>query len=305
MIMRILCLLFITLFVTTANNVEGQGARGGAGLGNWPTDNSGTRSGLQRGQKGPTPIVPVTGSRQLDDGTWRIEGQIPLRIAAELLQRKFGVPISYEDPVWSFAGDIANSADLAENRAVAAKDPNWKGRLFPRPGILDLTLPGNASAIKRDEMIEIIQTALKIHVTNHNPGEFKLVEFGDHELAIVADRAANSSGKMVKQVLPLDRIISLPEQERSLNDTLDIILRPLNVTPIVQFRDPNLPRVTIGAQNEIARNVLSKALRHPGMGKLGWILLYDPQAKSYIFRINGVQAETPQGLRSVYWPRQN
>jgi hypothetical protein len=101
--------------------------------------------------------------------------------------------------------------------------------------------------------------------------------------AIIPVRAEDKSGRLVAQTSPLEKRIRFPAQERSMKDTLDLILKPLNVTDFVQFRNPTLPRATVGADNEKARDVLGKIFHQPGSAKASWNLIYDPDPRAYFF----------------------
>src|SRR2546421_9022145 len=64
-------------------------------------------------------VPPIDGVTALGNGEYAISGPRPLEQAAQFLERKLGVPIWYEDPPWTFSGDLVEAADLPSNRELA------------------------------------------------------------------------------------------------------------------------------------------------------------------------------------------
>ena len=80
----------------------------------------------------PSPIPKIDGVSIVRDGVYRITDTRPMEQASKLLERKLGVSVWYEDPVWAFNGDLVQAADLSANRELAAKNPGWRGLLVAR-----------------------------------------------------------------------------------------------------------------------------------------------------------------------------
>jgi hypothetical protein len=120
---------------------------------------------------------------------------------------------------------------------------------------------------------------------------------------------------MVKQISPLDVKISIPEADRSLHKTIDIIFEAIRTTvqlPLTNLTslNPGFDRTSlrIGATNETARNVLEKALRRPGGEKFIWSLRFDPENKNYLIALQRVQAEISiagggMTFQPLTWPK--
>lgn len=291
-----------------------------------PNQNSNSSAGVAAGGAGapanrdsapslsrPLPasnVAPIAGVRAVSDGVYRIETPRPLDTAARFLQRKLGIPISYEEPIWVSAYDLVQAADLPQNAALRGKYPGWTGNLTPRNGLLDIILPMDAQALKSTNPAAVLQSVVDSHSKNRNPGEFKLISFGSDEFAIVTTKAEDKNGNLVVQRSPLEQTVSFPEEERSLKATLELILNPVHVGLFNAFYDEQKPRVKAGAKNEKARDVLSRVLRQPGMGKMSWHLNYEPEIKGYVLALTGVQIEAPDvrgvvRLQTVYWPKAN
>jgi hypothetical protein len=129
----------------------------------------------------------------------------------------------------------------------------------------------------------------------------------------VVDQVEEESGRKVKQVPPFDVRISFPTKDRTLQETLDLIYLSVSTAARVKLgglsdvRSPT--RVQLGADNEIAREVLAKALRRPGGTRMSWSVRYDPENKIHLIYFLPVEAEESfpgLGIRllPLVWPKQ-
>jgi hypothetical protein len=302
----------LALFITLVLAIEQGGWRWrGGGLCSGPNETGGVRSGV------PAPAIAVEsaslpkGARELQLGTFDVTDTRPLEVAAALLSRKLGVPIGYEEGPWASTAEVLRAADLPGNPQVWS-GPNPRGPRIPRGGTIIFTIPGNSS--QGGGAAQVIQAAIDNHRTRKNPGEFRMVSFGESEFSIVADRVENSNGTMVKTLPPLDSIISFPEVERSLGETIDLILKTAAAKAQLQifqmFVDNNYLRTTrlkLGAKNQLARTVLSAALRRPGGPKQSWSLRFDPESGVYGIGFVNVDREVSIrgsiGLQRLNWPK--
>jgi hypothetical protein len=254
----------------------------------------------------------IDGVRNEGGGRFTITDPRPLERTAELLERKLQVAISYEEPAWSSAGDLSNAADLPQNSVLASKNPAWRGPLVPRSSTVDVTIPATGATVAA-----IIQAALDNHRLRGNPGEFKAVQLGDGGFSIVAERVDDQNGGIVTSVSPLDLRITMPEEERTMADTLAVLIRAINATSKIPVVRPtiggkghfDIVRVRVGAQNEPARDVLSRILRVPGQPKFSWTLDYMPDLRTYVLGFRRIQVERVLGdgsteLVEILWPKQ-
>ena len=232
-------------------------------------------------------------------------GPRPLAKAAEALEGRYGIPVSYEDPAYVYDGDI-----------VDFTDPAYK---ISHPGIRALgvksgsvVLRGNLSASVRSpaDAISLFQSLLDDHVRAGNPGEFALVQSGDG-VVIVPTKVRDANGILSPDQSPLEVRISFPEQERTANEAMDAICGAilansgkkvvLGMDPFggIRSTDPRGARatyyVTIGATNEPARSVLQRTLAglqwaNPSIKspilKMAWRLLYDPGERAYALNVH-------------------
>jgi len=256
----------------------------------------------------PSPIPEIDGISIVRDGVYRVTDTRPMEQATKLLERKLGVPIWYEDPVWAFNGDLVQASDLPANRELAAKNLNWRGPLVPRAGTFDFTLPTTTAALTTVNVLSLLEAVNASYGSFRNTGRFKVVQFGDNEFSIVGIRAAGKDGRLVDQMPPLDHRLSFPETDRTLADTLKLICDSINVRLMVEFRGgpENSRHVRIGANNEAARDVLARAMRIPGGMKVSWVLSYMPDLQAFILGLRAAQAEvttsTGSQLHTLLWP---
>jgi hypothetical protein len=300
-------------------------AQGGAGGGATPTDGRNRAGGSsntppQFGYRigtGPRllPLRNIDGVTMIGAGMYRITDPRPLARVAELLQQKFGVPISYEEEELRYAGDLISASELPQNRELVAKNPSWKGPIGPKNGTIELSLPIDAIIRQIGDPSEFINQAIQSHQQQKNVGSFKLVKLADHGYSIVMDRVANQSGKIEDCNPPLDTLVSFPEKYRSLRETLGVIADELAAAGKKKigmggpFEGDFLEStyVTIGANNETARSVMARALRRAGQPLQSWTLSVLSGAGSIVaFRtvyIEAVDFRGQSGLQEVLAPQ--
>jgi hypothetical protein len=246
------------------------------------------------------------------DGVFIITNGRALELAAQLLSRKLGVTVSFEEAVWMSSRDVVRAADIPGNEAVTS-DNHPRGPLVPRNSTLTMTVPTTKAAKEAVGPSRIIQTVLDSHSSSRNPGDYRLVQLSETEYSLVVDQVEDESGRRVKQVSPLDVRISFPEKDRTLQETLDLIYLSVSTAAGVKLGGlsdaRSQTRFQLGAKNEIAREVLAKALRTPGGTRMSWSLRYDPENKFHLIYFRPVEAEEffpGLGLRllPLAWPKQ-
>jgi hypothetical protein len=249
---------------------------------------------------------------QVADGVFLITNGRPLEVAAEVLSRKLGVAVSFEEAAWMSNRDLVRAADIPGNEGVTSQN-HPRGPLVPRRSMLTMFVPTTKAAKEATGPTRIIQNALDSHSTAKNPGEYRLIRLSESEYSIVVDQVEDESGRKVKQLSPLDVRISFPEKDRSPQETLNLIYQSVraaaNVKLMVLVEDHSTTRVRLGANNEVAREVLAKALRRPGSDKKSWSLRYDPENKMYLIYFLRVEVEESvpgrgATLRPLLWPKQ-
>ena len=140
----------------------------------------------------------------------------PLLWAAGFLERKIGVPISYEDPVWAWSVDFSPAAEHPGNAQRVKDNPDWDGGLGPRGGHIEVRLDMNRITQEvRGSPQTILERVLEDHRARGNPGQFRVLELEGGEFVITPTGAMDSEGKMLAQGSPFDTRISLRAETRN------------------------------------------------------------------------------------------
>ena len=257
------------------------------------------------------PVPPeIREVRVIAPNLYEVRGPRPLEGAANLLQRKLGVPVSVEEPPWVSSSDVTLAEDFAEEPRSSRREA--RNFLVPRGGTFDLVIeasdrgPGASETIRR---------ALSQYMARNNPGEFELLDLGEQGFSIAPRRIKNATGTLVEIPRLLDMRISFPEQRRSLDETLGLFREALSRVsglPVIDVSAGGsnylrMVAVTAGASNERARDVLARVLRIPGEMKASWRVRYDPQDHGYGITLSWIQREIVGAdgrprLEPVAWP---
>jgi hypothetical protein len=245
----------------------------------------------------------IPGVTMIREGLFRVnERPRPLDAAAQLLERKLGVPISYEDPEWS------SSLELDR-------------------GTLDVVLPGTPLAAQLTTPKDVIEAVLLSHSSFGNRRHFVLKQLEQSEFVIVP---TNDTGSSAPYASPLDLKVSFPMQERTLFETIELLFQRIyqagkgpptgrhpftgqeqfawdgpTISGIYSTSYFRATRVRVGAIDESGRDVLARALRTAREQKFSWNMRNTPGKREYFIDIKPVQIEvsTPNGpkLQWVMW----
>jgi hypothetical protein len=187
---------------------------------------------------------------QAPAGTLVINESRPLLRAAQELEHRYGVPVSYEDADYKFNDDIDHSRY------------NFSP---PRAGVLSVDLSPPLSSIEPVTVATLLQGLLEQNVRSGNPGQFKLIET-TAGLGMVPVAVRNSEGTLVPYRSPLDARISFPEMDRDAEDAIQLFCQ---VTGAASGKKIGLgggpgvlkwKTVRVGATSEVARDVLARLL---------------------------------------------
>jgi hypothetical protein len=231
------------------------------------------------------------GSERLKPEKLEVEGVRPLAMAADLLERKYGWQITYEDPPYLFPGDVARGADPASR-------PASRGALLPRPGRISIDCLIAPSSGQPADPAALLEALIRDHAARRNAGRFRLLRSGP-VYQMVPDRVAGLDGRLRRTVPLLDTMITLAPKDRSVLETVREICSALDSPPDIRVSPGMIPeepatrrRVFLGVAREKARDVL---LRIPGTTKetLVWRLYYDPAGKQYLMNLHTVRKGSP------------
>lgn len=159
---------------------------------------------------------------------------------------------------------------------------------------------------------DLLQSSLSDHARRGNPGIFRLVSVGGYGFSIVPEQIRGERGQWISVQSPLDARISFPTQDRSLEATLQLIVKTVsevtgekvqaNTQTIGLFSVYAVAKTHVGAQNEVARDVLARTFREmtepdrpaPMMWwNLDYLIGHDPNKDAYRLNFQTVFYMTP------------
>jgi hypothetical protein len=258
----------------------------------------------------------VPGGAQLN-----IDDPRPVAKAAEELVARYGYVITYEDPPFSYEGDLRDVTTQVRrdlDRYSPGKAPKV---LVPRGGTLTVSLPSSASGVSTQTMASALGQLVRAHSSRDQGGRFRVVQVGDI-FHIVPYEIKDRNGNWIAQNSILDSPISLPIEDRTEVGMLDAVVTAVSSVAHAKIHisggfgmgieNPDRPAsYRLGANNEPARDVLMRALVLLNDPKAGtwrpqrqrWQLLYDSDASSYFLDISPVpdlpSAPLPSGAQET------
>jgi len=211
-----------------------------------------------------TKLNGVNGRLFVSGGKLSLEVQSsrPLAKAADLLERRFGVPISYEDPEYILSDDLE---DLASNNQTEAqgKQKKW---LAPRATHLTATVD-NFDITKtpdKQPLESSVENFTKTLIERDilTPGR-RILQVGPISSGLLIRPQKNSTSI---QETALDRVISMENKERSLFSFIEELCKTITIQQGTPIEVGNIPldflrlKVKMGAEREIARDLLLRSL---------------------------------------------
>ncbi len=251
----------------------------------------------------------------------------PLAKVAEQISRELGVPVAYEEPAWMAPAELMPFIDAPENRRNLSPDNlNRIGRGARVGGPGSIRVQPSARPGQEDSQLatEILSVSVQVNARRGNPGLFKVVPLSDYGYSIVPTHVRDEKGAWRSISSPLDVRISFSAEKRSLKATLTLIAKavsdasgqkvaaPLELPSLNSFYD--VATVSLGAQAEVARDVLAKALRNISIpsgdrpDKISWKLEYfvdrRPVDPPYVLRFFPILQPYPDGSsRPATWSK--
>ena len=231
----------------------------------------------------------ATDDRTLE--TLSINEARPVAGALRVLAAKYGLAISYEDPRYVYAGDIAD-VTLSAARDPSRITASSKRVIAPTNKSLSLSYEVSAETGQPADAAALLDQILAAYASG-GVGTFKIERTGEL-LHVVPALARNTQGLMEENASILLARISIPAEERSGMKFLEAFCTALShatgfkvqpgIVPINNFMQY---RGTDGAADEVARDVLIRVLSRIGK-KLTWAINYDPQTPRYGVNISSL-----------------
>jgi hypothetical protein len=201
----------------------------------------------------------------------------PLDQVLDALRLKYGWTIGYEDPQYTAAQDLTEGSG------------NTAGLKLPSGGNFSVEFSANAP----DEE-KILRQIVDAYNHSKNPGQFAVRSSAGKQFSIVGVAAHDEKGAMAAQTPPLDVQVTLPNDERDLAATLDLLCQEITKQSHIDVAVAVSPRsllmkttTKIGGKAQ-ARELLIQIIEAT-THKLYWQLLYDPNSKGYLLSIHSLR----------------
>lgn len=215
--------------------------------------------------------------------------------AADALDKRYGYVITVETPPYVYEGDLQDERELRNPGSLSKStaSPIMVAKEVP----LSLNLP-LAATVDRVAVSAIVKQLAQNGSKSDHGAHFRVEQAGD-VFHIIPTEVRDATGNWVAHTPLFDTPISISTKERSMLDTVQAVCDALGAANHVSVRLLVYPlntlhyaNSTVGASNEVARSVLTRALT--GLDrKLTWRVFYDIPMNSYLLSILFVQDRTP------------
>ena len=232
----------------------------------------------------PDALVPV-----------EVEDPRPLMGAADQLQERYGVVIHYEDPPYSYEGDLTLAQTKPSSGGIS-QGKSGKPVIIPAGTGLSMSLRYQHTGTLMLDLGAILPALAQAHDAAGQPGRFRVEQAGGH-YSIVPDQVRQEKGIWTPVTPILDTAISpavttgtgaevLESLAAAVNATggnLKIAMAPAN---ILQQTNVSLSGTGLPARDYLIQVIDSLPL------PVAWRLLYDFNMKSYYLSLLPVRSRT-------------
>jgi hypothetical protein len=228
-----------------------------------------------------------------------VEDPRPVAKAVQILVSRYGYVITYEDPRYAYGDDVQDVTDQV--RKDLDKYPPGKAPrvLIPRGEKLALNVPSTATS----QDVRATLNSL-VQMSRQTGGHFRMLEAGS-VFHVIPMQVRNVDGNWGATTSILDEAISMATQDRTeyelIKDICNAVSSAANVSVKIGLgigqgglRIGPEPRYSFGAHNEVARDVLMRALAATSEAKRTWLLLYDVSQKAYFLNLLRVPDLAPK-----------
>jgi hypothetical protein len=221
-------------------------------------------------------------------------GPRPLSQALEVLRLKYDGAVSYEDPQYLSAKDVK-------------EDPAAKENLVPAGTPFTLQIPPVQSPTDTAAEEKSIQSIVEAYNHSGNPGQFEVRKTEGRVITVVGVAARDDKGSFAPQKPLLDSVLTIPEKDRTITETLDLLCETLakeGHVPVIQGISPrslvDQSHVKIGGKLP-ARSILAQALA-ASPKPLYWQFFFDPNTKGYILNVHSVHVTKAPAAPKIIKP---
>ena len=246
-------------------------------------DGTNRRNSLLPAQPKATENLTVNDPRPVAEAVWQLE-------------KKYGWIVTYEDPIYINSNEIAD-VTLQVRRDLDQYKPGEAPKVFiPKGGELSISFYLNPDTGRPVEPPEtVVQRLLDANSAVGYAGKFRL-ESNRRVMHIIPTGYKDISGAVISHPSILDSIITIPAQERTGLQSLELLCDAVSLSARMKMRlgtlDRNLfgnSRNRIGVNRVKARVFLMRTLETVNLyAGHSWQLFYDPTMKNYALNIHPV-----------------
>ena len=243
-----------------------------------------------------TTLTAGSSRQDLNKERLSVDDPRPVATAAEMLERKYGWIVTYEDPPYAHESDLVDVTNKVR-RDLDKYKPGQAPRVFvPKGGKLELEYDIDAVTKKPVAADVVVQQLLDTYAaTNGIPGAFRLERDGQR-LHIIGALAKDKNGVLTSHQSVLDTVITLPPQKRNgmklLEDVCAAVSQSSGTRVLIATAPTNLLfryETEAGAKDQKARAFLVNEVdRMTGQARLSWRLLYSAEMKTYYLNMHVV-----------------
>jgi hypothetical protein len=212
--------------------------------------------------------------------------------AIDALASRYGYVITLEEPRYSYDGDFEDMPTQYRRDLDRYPQGAVPKVLVPRGSSLTLPVPASSVVSTRD-MAEVLRQLVQLQSASDHGAHYRLEQVGD-VFNVVPTETRDHNGNWSAQTSIFDAAISIPKQERAIMDAVNAVCAAVGAAGHVSVKLLVAPmsmlhytRSVVGASNEPARNVMTRALS--GLNrKLTWRVGYFAQMNSYLLVISVV-----------------
>lgn len=224
-----------------------------------------------------------------------VEDARPVAKAITTLEAKYGWIITYEDPRYAYADDIADVTETV--RRDLQKYPKGAAPkvLVPKGGVLSFNYDVMGQTSIPSDPAVVVRQLLAAQAASANGGKFRL-EKGEKIVHVIPTAIRDRSGRLRSQEPVLDTVVTLAAKERTAFQTLEDLCAAISKATQMRVIVGTVPlrlflqhKDQYGTAGRKAREVLVQLFERVGNGiRLSWQLLYDPGLKMYVLNIHSV-----------------
>jgi hypothetical protein len=222
-----------------------------------------------------------------------IEDPRPLSEAIHMLEAKYGLVITYEDPRYTHPSEIVDVTEKVRrnlNKFELAKAP----RVFvPKGG--QLSFEYDDALARTGYQAALVQQLIDANLAIGNAGRFRVEQQGA-VVHVIPIASKNERGQVVPQASVLDAVISLPKAQRGGLETLEAICVAISQVTRTRVALGSAPlslfiryRNDEGITRRPARDALAEFFaKVQNEAPLSWRLFYSPTLKMYVLNVHEV-----------------